>query len=191
MPLQINLYGSPALRHKGERITTFDAALRDLAREMIETMNAAEGIGIAAQQVGRALMVCIVDISPCDSNCDYLLDGKRPPLDLIMPLALVNPEVEALPAGEDFFEEGCLSFPGIRGDVKRPIAVRVKFQDINGNARQLECDGIFARCVQHEVDHLNGVLFIDRMEKRARRQIEPHLKRLKNEARDLPAAQFK
>jgi peptide deformylase len=179
MALRITQYEEPILRKKGKDVTAFDNTLRVLVQQMIETMDEANGIGIAAQQVGRDLQLCIVDVSECEEDFDYLLDGRRPPLDLFMPLAMANPKVEFMDEGSTVYEEGCLSFPDIRGSIERPQAVRVKYQDTDGNAHVLVCDGIFARCVQHEVDHLNGILFIDRMDKKTLRKLEPKLKKLR------------
>lgn len=179
MALRITLYDEAILREKGKKITVFDPSLRDLVREMIETMREANGIGIAAQQVGEALQVCIVDVSECEVDFEFRLDGRVLPLELIMPLVVVNPELELLEGPSSVYEEGCLSFPGIQGDVKRPEAVRLKFQDLEGKSHLLECDGIFGRCVQHEVDHLNGILFIDRMSKKTRKKIEPQVEAMK------------
>ena len=181
MTLRITQYEEPILRTKGKKITAFDSSLRDLVQEMVETMNAANGIGIAAQQIGRDLQLCIVDIGECEPDFDYILDGRSPPLDLIMPMAIANPELEYSEGETTVYEEGCLSFPDIRGDVKRPAAVRLRYQDIDGNPHVLECDGIFARCIQHEVDHLNGILFIDRMSKKTLRKLESQLTALKEE----------
>lgn len=181
MALRITLYEEPILRTKGKRITAFDNSLRDLVQQMIETMDEANGIGIAAQQVGHDLQLCIVDVRGCEEDFDYILDGRQPPLDLIMPMAIANPELEVLEGEKTVYEEGCLSFPEVRGDVKRPAAVRLRYQDADGNPHVLECDGIFARCVQHEVDHLNGILFIDRMDKKTLKKIDGRLKKLKEQ----------
>lgn len=188
MALRITLYEESILRTKGKKITSFDQSLCDLVQEMIATMKAANGIGIAAQQVGEALQVCIVDVSDCELDSEYVLDGRQPPLDLIMPMAVVNPELELLDSPSTVYEEGCLSFPGINGDVKRPDAVRLKFQDVDGNSHALECDGIFARCIQHEIDHLNGILFIDRMSKKSRKKIEGRLQQMKVETAEVHSA---
>jgi peptide deformylase len=162
---RITCYGEPVLTTKGELVTVFDDELEEFAETMLDTMYEANGIGLAAQQVDHAIMLCVLDVAPDEGrpDYDYLLDGKKPPIDLIMPMALVNPEIVFFSEGQEDYEEGCLSFPDIRGNVRRPIAIRVKFQDLEGNPHELACDGIFARCIQHEVDHLNGVLFIDRM----------------------------
>lgn len=184
MRLRVTQYGEPILRQKGEAVTTFDADLGTLVSEMFETMYAEEGVGLAAQQVDKALMVCVLDVSHLpDEELDYQLDGLRQPIDLIMPMALVNPVVSPLPGKTVAGEEGCLSFPGIRGDVPRTDAIEVAYQDVRGAPHKLVCSGWFARVVQHEVDHLNGVLFIDHMEKRQRRQLESQIKRLKQQTR--------
>jgi peptide deformylase len=184
MPLNIVQFNEPILRKKGVKITAFNAALRKLVDEMIETMHAAEGIGLAAQQIGQAIQVCVVDLRPAESKFGWEYDGTRPPLELFMPLALVNPEVTVIPEPETVYEEGCLSFPGIRGDVVRPDEIVVKFKDPAGHAHTLHCNGLLARCVQHEVDHLNGVLYIDHMEKEVLAELEPELKALKKRTRE-------
>ena len=179
MSLQIVHYNSPVLREKGARITGFDPDLAALGHEMIETMHAARGIGLAAQQIGRAIQLCVVDLRAADTDFNWLLDGAKPPLELFMPMIIANPEITVKPDTDDYiYEEGCLSFPDTRGDVIRPDAITVKYQDQNGVPHVLECDGLLARCIQHEADHLNGTLFIDRMEKRVRSRIDKAIKEL-------------
>lgn len=179
MSLPIVQYNNPVLRRKGEKITVFDAALRQLAVEMQDTMHAAAGIGLAAQQIGRALQLCVVDLRPVEIDFTWELDGAKPPIELIMPMTIVNPEILIPRDTDDYlYEEGCLSFPHIRGDVARPDAIVAKFEDENGTPHLLRCDGLFARCIQHEVDHLNGVLFIDRMDKKTRAALDPEIKAL-------------
>lgn len=193
MSFTIVHYNDPVLRKKGEKITVFDAALATLAGQMIEAMHAHHGIGLAAQQIGRPLQLCVVDVRPAEADFNWILDGAKPPLDLFMPMAVVNPKVTVLKGTEDYLlEEGCLSFPNIRGDVERPDAIEVHFQDERGVPHVLQCDGLLARCIQHEVDHLNGVLFIDRMTKKVRATIDEAVKTLakqtRDEKRDLPPA---
>ncbi len=186
MQLRVTKYGEPILRQKGEPVTAFDDSLKHLFNDMVETMLAEEGVGIAAQQVDRAIMLCVVDVSVLpDDEIDFQLDGLRPPVELVMPMALVNPVVKPLPGKVIVGEEGCLSFPGIRGDVPREESVQVTYQDLDGKPHSLVCSGWFARVVQHEVDHLNGQLFIDHMDKRKLRLIEGRLKKLKRESRRL------
>jgi peptide deformylase len=188
----VTQYGEPVLRAQGEAVERFDEALRGFAEEMIRTMYAEEGIGLAAQQVDRALRLCIVDVRPPEGGeapFSYRLDGRRPPLDLIMPMVLVNPKVEPISTETDIAEEGCLSFPDLRGRIRRPSAIRCDFQDRNGDPHTIEADGLLGRCIQHEVDHLDGILFIDRMEKADLRRIETRLKKLKRASRDRLKAQ--
>jgi peptide deformylase len=178
MLLPIVRYNQPVLRKKGAQVTAFDAALRKLADDMVETMQEGEGIGLAAQQIGKAIQFCVVDMRPTEAGFDWELDGRKPPLDLCMPMSLANPKITALPSKDVAYEEGCLSFPGIHADVIRPDTIRVEFQDLDGTAHTLVCTGLFARCIQHETDHLNGVLFIDQMAKRVLAEIKPELKEL-------------
>ncbi|MFN5559345.1 MAG: peptide deformylase [Opitutaceae bacterium] len=187
MPLRIVHYNSPILRKKGRKVTAFDAALAGLVNEMVDTMHAAEGIGLAAQQVGLDLQVCVMDLRPTDRDFTWSLDGSATPLELIMPMALINPEVTLLPSPREPYNEGCLSFPEIRGDVVRPTEISVRFQDVHGTAHELKCSGLFARCVQHEVDHLNGTLFIDRMDKKVRAGIETAVRDLGQRTRETGA----
>jgi peptide deformylase len=184
MMLAIVHYNAPVLRQKGVPVTTFDADLLKLAADMVETMHAARGIGLAAQQIGRAIQLCVIDLRDTDREFTWELDGAQTPLELIMPLVIANPRVEALPSAKTFYEEGCLSFPGIRGEIARPDLIRVAFQDAQGTPHTLVCNGLFGRCIQHEVDHLNGTLFIDRMDKATRRPLERAITALAAQTRD-------
>ncbi len=184
MVLKIVHFNEPVLRKKGAKVTVFNKALGQLADDMIETMHEAEGIGLAAQQIGQAIQLCVVDLRPSEAEFDWEFDGARPPLELFMPMAIVNPELTVVPKPTTSYEEGCLSFPDIRGDVIRPDEVTVKFQDTAGHAHVLRCNGLLSRCIQHEVDHLNGVLYIDHMEKDVLALIDPELKALKKQTRE-------
>ena len=180
MTLRIMQYGESILHKKGTSVDAFDKKLSKLAEDMLLAMDQAEGIGLAAQQIGQAIRFCVVDVP---EHPEYpmtcILDGRLLSSSLLMPMALANPEVSPLPSDEYYYEEGCLSFPEIRGEVARPERISVNYQDLDGNAHQLECDGLLARCIQHEVDHLNGVLFIDRMEKKTFAEIKKEVKELK------------
>jgi peptide deformylase len=178
MSLAIVHYNAPVLRQKGEAITVFDQDLTKLAADMVTTMHAAAGIGLAAQQIGRAMQLCVIDLRSTDRDFYWELDGAQTPLELIMPMTLANPKVEFLPSEKLPYEEGCLSFPEIRGDIDRPDRIRVTYQDTQGTPHTLVCNGLFGRCIQHEVDHLNGTLFIDRMDKSVRRGVERAIKAL-------------
>ena len=181
--LEIVHYGNPILRKKGKAIEHFDHDLKRLAKDMIETMQAAEGIGLAAQQVGLVLQFCVIDLRGSECEFDYQLNGGVFPLDLIMPLVLINPEVAATADLVTTYSEGCLSFPEIHGDIDRRDRIEVRFKDLDGHDNLLACNGLFSRCVQHEVDHLNGVLFIDRMQRSSLLEIGQELKQLKKMTR--------
>jgi peptide deformylase len=179
MSLRIVHYDDSILRKKGEKIVSFDAALAKLAADMLEAMHEVGGIGLAAQQVGIARQLCVVDLRESDDGFDWELDGRRPPRELFMPLVIANPRVTALAATPlTVHEEGCLSFPQIRGEVTRPEEITVRYQDEHGVPHVLVCNGLLARCIQHEADHLQGKLFIDRMDKKARAVLEPAIKAL-------------
>jgi len=184
MPQTIVHFNSPILRKKGAVITRFDEPLRQLAAAMVETMHGARGIGLAAQQIGEALQLCVVDLRATESDFDWELDGGHTPLDLFMPLVIANPSVTAVPEPTTVYEEGCLSFPKINGDVVRPDEIIVKFQDGHGTLHTLHCNGLLSRCIQHEADHLNGILFIDRMDKATLELLDPELKALKKLTRE-------
>ena len=188
MLLRVTQYGEPILRKIGDPITEFDAALAQLADDMVDTMYDEDGIGLAAQQVGLALQFCVMDVRPPEGEkpeFDYSLDGKQPPLDLIMPMALANPKVTIIDPSEDVYEEGCLSFPDVRGKVTRPIGVRCEYQDTEGNTHVLEATGLLGRCILHETDHLNGELFIDTMDKRDLQRMATRIKKIKRTSRDF------
>ena len=182
MSLRVTHFNEPILREAGKEIEVFDDTLAELCDEMVETMYENEGIGLAAQQIGRALQLCVIDVPQSrDSGFKFTLDGKSPPAELIMPMALINPKVEILPSVETVYEEGCLSFPGIHGNVKRPDKIRVTFKDHQGDSHVMECNGLLGRCVQHEVDHLNGVLFIDRMDEESLKSVDSKIRKLKKQ----------
>jgi len=179
MTLQIVQYGEKVLHQAGEPVTQFDEELHALFKNMVEAMFEAEGIGLAAQQIGMALRFCVVDLNGCDPDFEYTLDGAKPPMNLFMPLGLCNPEVEPMDSEVTSYEEGCLSFPNIRGDVERTDWIRCRYQDIEGNPHVIEANGLFGRCIQHEVDHLDGILFTDRMKKRVLKKIQLPINQLK------------
>ncbi len=159
--LPIRIYPDPVLRAKCRRVQTFDADLRKLAADMVDTMHAAPGVGLAAPQVGVDIRLAVVDISVGeDANALY---------------ALVNPEIVRR-EGTETDTEGCLSLPGITDKVDRPFAITVKAQDLNGKPFELEAEGYLARAICHELDHLDGVLFTDHLrglrKERARRQLK-------------------
>jgi len=148
-PLEIHKLGSKELRAPARRISKVDASVRDLARDMLRSMYTAKGIGLAAPQVGVHRQLLVIDLD--------LEEAATPPL------VLINPEITAAGASFNTYEEGCLSIPGVYLDVVRPSVVEVSFRDETGRPRRLKADGLLARCIQHEMDHLQGVLFVDRV----------------------------
>lgn len=186
MELFLRYYGDPILHQKGKKVETFGPELEDLVSQMIKIMRDHDGIGLAAQQAGLTQMICVLEIptSPDRPTSEYKLDGKTPPLELWMPCAMINPEIVSFSREKTSYEEGCLSFPDIRGSIVRPESLTVHYQDISGQPHVLECNGLLARAVQHEVDHLNGILFIDRMEKRFVIEKASKIKQLKRRTRD-------
>src|SRR3954447_14423678 len=163
MKLSIRQYGDPVLRAKGRRIEKIDERVRALAADMLETMEAANGVGLAAQQVGEALQLTVIDVSQVEDRPSTLRIGHRETdLKESMPLVLINPEITL---GREIVSgvEGCLSFPEISADIDRSEEVIVRAQTLDGSIVEIEATGLLARALQHEVDHLNGILFIDRM----------------------------
>ena len=184
MILPILQYGDPVLREKGDRIEIIDDRIRELAANMIETMHAAHGVGLAAQQIGEALQLTVLDISAVEDDrpSTLMLDGKDLDPKTAMPLVLINPEIE-LSGETEVGVEGCLSFPEITGDIERAQSVTVRGQNLEGGTIQIEAGGFLARAIQHEGDHLNGILFIDRMRSAAKAALASRLKRLQKETK--------
>ncbi len=178
MIYKIIKFANPVLRRKGALVTEFKDELKELAADMVETMHDAEGIGLAAQQIGKAIRLCVIDIPERADKDD---EGVSLHPDVTMPLVLVNPEVMAHSEEREPYEEGCLSFPEITGNVVRPVEVTVRFQDVSGAEQEVGARGMLARCMQHEIDHLNGVLYIDRMSNVKRVTLSGKLKRLKKQ----------
>ena len=183
MILQILEYGDPILRAKGKPIENIDDRIRELAANMIETMHAANGVGLAAQQIGEALQLTVLDVSLVEDRPSTLkLDGKDVDPKAAMPLVLINPEIE-LRGPTEVGVEGCLSFPEITGDIERAKSVIVRAQTLDGGTIEIEASGFLARAIQHEGDHLNGILFIDRMNSAAKAALSSRLKRLQKDTR--------
>jgi peptide deformylase len=178
MILEIVKYGHPALRQKGARIETITLEIKKLIADMLETMTAKHGIGLAAQQVGLALQLTVIDVREVKDRPSWLeWDGKPADVNEFMPLVLINPEIQ--PAGELVAGgEGCLSFPEIYAEITRPESVTVKALNEKGKPVEFRCGGLLARVTQHEVDHLNGILFIDRMDRKTKEELRPQLDEL-------------
>ncbi len=178
MVLDIVQYPAPVLRQKGEVITEVTEELRQLASDMMETMEDAHGVGLAAQQVGHPIQMAIVDVSYDEECVTYCrVNGQDTKLEDICPLVFINPYIE--PVGEKESEsEGCLSFPDIRADVIRKGEVVAKVTTLDGEELIIETDGLFARALQHEIDHLFGKLFIDRMSSARKLKLKKRLKEM-------------
>ena len=171
-------YGHPVLRLKCRPVTEVDDSLRELAADMIETMVDANGVGLAAPQVGEDLRLAVIDVSH-DPECVTVLkvNGQDAELDSIMPLVFINPELTYSQEKESSVE-GCLSIQGIRCEVRRPAAVIAKLPQLDGSTLEIETDGLLARALQHEIDHLNGILFVDRLSAVGKVSLKNRLKRL-------------
>ncbi len=177
-------YGDPVLRTKGKRLEAVDDEIRALAADMLETMYEANGVGLAAQQVGRALQLTVIDVSDAESRPSRMwLAGEEVDPKEHMPLILINPELQ-LGDEVEIGTEGCLSFPEITAEIPRALKIKVNAQDLNGNRLEFEAAGLLGRAVQHENDHLNGVLFIDRMSSAAKAALAGKLKRLAAESKE-------
>lgn len=153
------------LRAEAVPLDAVDAEIQKLMDDMLETMHNAQGIGLAAPQIGISKRVIV---------CDVSADKEAP-----QPLKMANPELVWASEETQASEEGCLSLPGQSAEVTRPTKVRVKYLDESGNAQEIEADGLLAVCLQHEIDHLNGVLFIDYLSRLKREMIMKRVRKIK------------
>ncbi len=176
--LKIVHYPEPVLLTVGKPVgeDEFNDELRKLVEDMFETMYDAQGVGLAAPQVGQGIRVFTVDLTPYAQDLAEE-NGGVVPAEAREPFALINPTVEALPdAAPDSFEEGCLSMPDLREPVVRPDRVRLRFLDRHFAPQEIEASGMLARVAQHEIDHLDGVLFTDRLSPLRRRLLQRRLR---------------
>jgi len=184
MILSIFQYGDPILRTKGKQIEKIDNHIRELVANMIETMHAGHGVGLAAQQVGKALQLTVLDVSEVEDRASTMkLNGKEVDPKASMPLVLINPEIEVAGGATEIGTEGCLSFPEITGEIERAKSIIVHAQTLEDDKIDIEASGLLGRAIQHEVDHLNGILFIDRMNSAAKAALSSRLKRLQKETK--------
>lgn len=183
MVLQVVKYGEPVLRRKGACIERITPDIKQLIADMFETMKAARGVGLAAQQVGRDLQLCVIDIREVTDRPSTLkLDGKEADPNEFMPLTLINPTFTqhgAPVAGP----EGCLSFPEVYADIERPPEIDVTAQNEKGETLRFYCGGLLARAIQHEYDHLQGILFIDRMSRESKLENKPDIDAIQAETK--------
>ena len=178
MVREIVTYGDPVLREKCRPVGPATPEVRSLAADMIETMHAAHGVGLAAPQVGVPLQLAVVDVSHDPACISYLrVDGREASLADWMPLVFVNPSLAF--AGERVSDsEGCLSIPEVRGHVVRPAEVKATLTLLDGRTIVVESDGLLARALQHETDHLHGILFTDRVSAATKVRLRGVLRRM-------------
>lgn len=178
----IVIYGNPVLRAVGAKVLEVNEQVRTLVRDMIDTMRDADGVGLAAQQVGVALQVAVLEVEHSEDRPSQMwVDGQLVDMASYMPMVLINPLLE-LEKEREVGTEGCLSFPKLHADIVRAARVRCSAEDLEGKRFAFEATGLLARAVQHEVDHLNGVLFIDRMNSASKAALSGKLKRLQRAA---------
>ena len=185
MILPIVNYGDPVLRARGARIETFDSELHELVENMLETMDEAHGVGLAAQQIGKAIQLTVIDVTEVSDRPSTLeLDGKEVNIEEYMPLILINPVLK--PFGKRIpGAEGCLSFPDVYDDILRPESVSVKAQNEDGELLEFTCGGLLARVIQHETDHLKGILFIDHMDRETKTAHQEEIDQIQADTRAL------
>ncbi len=165
--LPVTIYGDKILRKKVDKVKEVDIKTIELIKNMFDTMKNASGIGLAANQVGVNKSIFVVDISPVEGYEDF------------KPTALINPEIVFYSPEKVIIEEGCLSIPDIKADVERPEAIRIKFQDADLVEHEIEVNDLLARVMQHEYDHLQGVLFIDKIDDKTRKKMNDELLKIK------------
>lgn len=175
--LDICVYGHEALREVSQSIGVISPEIRELAASMVNTMYKANGIGLAAPQVGKNLRMVALHI-PMDREQRGLLSPGEMALLPKMPMVLINPEIIVASEQTDVAEEGCLSVPNIYGEVRRSVTVTLRSQVLDSDPIMFECGGLLARCIQHELDHLDGKLFVDRASKSVRDSLKKPLERL-------------
>lgn len=170
---QLILLPDPLLREQSKPIERIDDGVRNFARDMLDTMYDAPGIGLAAIQVGEPIRMLVIDLAK---------EGEEP-----APRIVINPEIVTSSDDRSVYEEGCLSIPDYYAEVERPATVRVKYLDEHGKPQEVDADGLLATCLQHEIDHLNGVLFIDYISKLKRDMV---MKKFKKLAKDRPPSRM-
>ncbi len=182
---EIVQYGHPVLRQRCRPVTEVGEDIIQLVADMLDTMIEANGVGLAAPQVNEDIRLAVVDVSH-DPECVSLLkvNGEDAEIEDIMPLIFINPEL-TFSQEKDTDMEGCLSIQGIRAEVRRPVAVKATLPQLDGSVLEIETDGLLARALQHEVDHLNGVLFVDRLSAVAKVSMKNRLKRLLEENQNI------
>lgn len=181
MKCEITIYGNPVLRKKSVPIKEINESIRRLAGDMLETMYRSNGLGLAAEQVGRTESICVIDL-PASLDMEEETRRRLNP-GIKMPLIMLNPVITKS-EGSQVGQEGCLSFPDIFVQIKRAAEVEVKFVNLAGEIEVLQVRALLARTVQHEVDHLNGILLVNRMSTVQKLSMAGKLKKLKKQAKE-------
>lgn len=183
MILEVVKFGTPVLRQKGARVETITPTIKQLIGDMLETMYAYKGIGLAAHQVGVPIQLTVIDVRGVTDRPSALeINGQPAEVASLMPLVLINPKIT--PVGKEVSgPEGCLSFPEIFAEISRPDVVDVQARNAEGETIEFRCAGLLSRAVQHETDHLHGILFIDRMPKKAKDDLRAELEQLQSETK--------
>jgi peptide deformylase len=183
MILKIVQYGDPVLREKGREVKVADEKIKKLAEDMLETMREARGVGLAAQQIGVPIQLTVIDVAGIEDRPSAMfINDKEVRIEDYMPLVIINPQLK-LSRDKEVGTEGCLSFPEVTAEISRAAGVRCKAQLLDGTEIEFEAAGLLARALQHEVDHLNGILFIDRMNSATKSSLAGRLKRMQKETR--------
>jgi peptide deformylase len=185
--LDMCYYGHPSLRRQCTDVGEISADIRHLAERMVATMYDHEGIGLAAPQIGESINLVVMDV-PCRTSAE---DGQSvSPGELAlksqMPMVMINPTLSEFSEQVTCYEEGCLSMPGITGDVDRSAFMTIEYTNLDGERKTFRCGGLLVRCMAHEVDHLNGILFPDHMSEEALKPLKGKLRKMEKETiRDL------
>lgn len=169
----ITMCGDKILRKKAAKVSEIDDNTVGTIADMFETMRNANGIGLAANQIGLNKQIFVVDVSPVEDYEKY------------KPIAMINPKIISRSDDTDSFEEGCLSIPELRAEIIRPKSIFVSFYDVNMKEHTIEADELFARVIQHEYDHLQGILFIDYFDDAMKKRYKKHLEKIKKRKLDI------
>ncbi|MBX9577967.1 MAG: peptide deformylase [Chthoniobacterales bacterium] len=181
--LDLFYYGHPVLRSKGRRIEKITPSIERLAEQMVEAMYEYDGCGLAAQQIGSSLQLAVIDVVVAmkERPSKAWMNGKQIDLECLSPMVLVNPEIIPVGNQTDYDDEACLSIPEVRAKIKRPTRIKLRYQSLDGEQLELEAEGLLARAAMHEVDHLNGILFIDHLSAHELQKFQPILHQLMRE----------
>ncbi len=167
--LRLRKYGSDVLRQVAQPVEEITDEIRQIAEYMLEAMYDSDGVGLAAPQIGISKRIVVIDVNPYDPSCD--------------PIALINPEIVEQTGQEDA-EEGCLSVPDVHGEIKRAEKVTIEALTLDGKKVRIEATDLFARAIQHEIDHLNGILFVDHLGRLKQQLIKKQLRKIEKETRE-------